>query len=260
MAPRKAVWCAPSLAKNPSRSCSSASARASTTCGPSPRATSPRRWLVSFSAVAKRYPGGEEALRGVTFSVEAAELLFITGRSGAGKSTLLKLIPAIERPSAGTVLVNGQNVAALKRAAVPYLRRNIGLVFQDQKLLYDRSVFDNVMLPLAFSGLAPREAARRARAALDKVALLAREKANPIQLSGGEQQRLAIARAVVNRPGILIGDEPTANLDPESAGLILDVFVGFNQVGVTVLIATHDQSVVGRYGKRVLRLEEGCIA
>jgi cell division transport system ATP-binding protein len=216
--------------------------------------------LVSFSAVAKRYPGGQEALKSVTFSVEAGELAFVTGRSGAGKSTLLKLIAAIERPTSGSVIVNGQNVGALKRAAVPYLRRNIGLVFQDQKLLYDRSVFDNVMLPLAFSGLPPREAARRARAALDKVGLLAREKANPIQLSGGEQQRLAIARAVVNRPAILIGDEPTANLDAESAGLILDVFVGFNQVGVTVLIATHDQGLVGRLGRRVLRLEEGRIA
>jgi cell division transport system ATP-binding protein len=216
--------------------------------------------LVSFSSVAKRYPGGQEALKSVTFSVDAGELAFVTGRSGAGKSTLLKLIAAIERPTSGSVIVNGQNVGALKRAAVPYLRRNIGLVFQDQKLLYDRSVFDNVMLPLAFSGLPPREAARRARAALDKVGLLAREKANPIQLSGGEQQRLAIARAVVNRPGILIGDEPTANLDAESAGLIFDVFVGFNQVGVTVLIATHDQGLVGRYGRRVLRLEEGRIA
>jgi cell division transport system ATP-binding protein len=216
--------------------------------------------LVSFSAVAKRYPGGQEALQSVSFSLDAGELAFVTGRSGAGKSTLLKLIAAIERPTSGSVIVNGQNVGALKRAAVPYLRRNIGLVFQDQKLLYDRSVFDNVMLPLAFSGLPPREAARRTRAALDKVGLLGREKANPIQLSGGEQQRLAIARAVVNRPGILIGDEPTANLDAESAALILEVFVGFNQVGVTVLIATHDRSLVERYGRRVLRLEEGRIA
>jgi cell division transport system ATP-binding protein len=216
--------------------------------------------LVSFSAVAKRYPGGQEALKSVSFAIEAGELAFITGRSGAGKSTLLKLIPAIERPSAGSVVVNGQNVGALKRAALPYLRRNIGIVFQDQKLLYDRSVFDNVMLPLAFSGHAPREAARRARAALDKVGLLAREKSNPIQLSGGEQQRVAIARAVVNRPALLIGDEPTANLDAESAALILDVFVGFNRVGVSVLIATHDQGLIARYGKRVLRLEGGKIA
>jgi cell division transport system ATP-binding protein len=216
--------------------------------------------LVSFAGVAKRYPGGQQALKSVSFSIEAGELAFITGRSGAGKSTLLKLIPAIERPTSGSVIVNGQNVGALKRAAVPYLRRNVGLVFQDQKLLYDRSVFDNVMLPLAFSGHPPREAARRARAALDKVGLLAREKSNPIQLSGGEQQRVAIARAVVNRPALLIGDEPTANLDAESARLILDVFMGFNQVGVTVLIATHDQALIERYGRRVLRLEEGKIA
>ena len=226
-------------------------------CALSWRAISPRRWLVSFSAVGKRYPGGEEALRGVTFNVESGELAFITGRSGAGKSTLLKLIPAIERPSSGTVLVNGQNVAALKRAAIPYLRRNVGLIFQDQKLLYDRSVYDNVMLPLSFSAHAPKEAARRARAALDKVGLLAREKANPIQLSGGEQQRVAIARAVVNRPSILLADEPTANLDAESARRILDIFVDFNQVGVTVLIATHDRELVRQYGKRVIALDAG---
>ena len=216
--------------------------------------------MVSFSAVAKRYPGGKTALESVSFALESGELAFLTGRSGAGKSTLLKMIPAIERPSAGSIVVNGQNVSALKRAAIPYLRRNIGLVFQDQKLLYDRSVHDNVILPLAFSGHAPREAARRARAALDKVGLLAREKANPIQLSGGEQQRLAIARAVVNRPALLIADEPTANLDAESAARILDIFVEFNQVGVTVLIATHDQGLVARYGKRVLHLEGGRVA
>ena len=216
--------------------------------------------MVSFSAVAKRYPGGLEALKDVSFSLQAGELAFLTGRSGAGKSTLLKLIPAIERPSAGSVVVNGQNVASLKRGALPYLRRNIGLVFQDQKLLYDRSVFDNVMLPLAFSGHPPKDAARRARAALDKVGLLPRERSNPIQLSGGEQQRLAIARAVVNRPALLIADEPTANLDAESAALILDVLVGFNQVGVTILIATHDERLVQRYGRRKLRLEQGSIA
>jgi cell division transport system ATP-binding protein len=216
--------------------------------------------LVSFSAVAKRYPGGQEALRDVSFALEPGELAFLVGRSGAGKSTLLKLIPAIERPSAGSVIVNGQNVGALKRAAIPYLRRNIGLVFQDQKLLYDRSVYDNVMLPLAFSAQPPKEAARRVRAALDKVNLLGRERANPIQLSGGEQQRLAIARAVVNRPALLVADEPTANLDAESALRVLEIFVAFQQVGVTVLIATHDQSLVARYGKRVLRLAEGRIA
>jgi cell division transport system ATP-binding protein len=216
--------------------------------------------LISFSAVAKRYAGGQEALRGVSFALEAGEFAFLTGHSGAGKSTLLKLIPAIELPTSGSVIVNGQNVGALKRSAVPYLRRNLGLVFQDQKLLYDRTVYDNVMLPLSFSGHPPREAARRARAALDKVGLLARERANPIQLSGGEQQRLAIARAVVNRPAMLVADEPTTNLDTESAGRIIDIFVSFHQVGVTLLIATHDQALIERYGKRVLRLAEGRLA
>jgi cell division transport system ATP-binding protein len=216
--------------------------------------------LVSFSAVAKRYPGGQEALKHVTFALEAGEMAFLTGRSGAGKSTLLKLIAAIERPTAGSVIVNGQNVGALKRAAIPYLRRNIGLVFQDQKLLYDRSAYDNVMLPLSFSAHSAKEAARRARAALDKVGLLARERANPIQLSGGEQQRVAIARAVVNRPALLVADEPTANLDAESAARILDIFVAFHQVGVTVVIATHDENLMRRYGKRVLHLEGGRLA
>ena len=216
--------------------------------------------MISFSAVSKRYPGGGEALRGVSFTLESGEFAFVTGRTGAGKSTLLKLIPAIERPTAGSVVVNGQNVGALKRAALPYLRRNLGLVFQDQKLLYDRTVYDNVLLPLAFSGQPPREAARRVRAALDKVGLLARERANPIELSGGEQQRLAIARAVVNRPAVLVADEPTANLDTESAARILDIFVSFHQVGVTLLIATHDQALIERYGKRVLRLVAGKLA
>ena len=213
--------------------------------------------MISFAAVGKRYPGGQEALKGVSFNLQQGEFAFLAGHSGAGKSTLLKLIPAIERPTSGAVIVNGQNVSALKRAAIPYLRRNIGLVFQDQKLLYDRSVFDNVMLPLALSGQPPQEAAKRVRAALDKVGLLAREKSNPIELSGGEQQRLAIARAVVNRPALLVADEPTANLDAESAAKLLDIFVDFNQVGVTVLIATHDMALVERYGKRVLRLAEG---
>jgi len=226
-------------------------------CSPSSRATSSRRCLISFSRVSKRYPGGQEVLKDVSFVINAGELAFLTGPSGAGKSTLLKLIPAIERPSAGSVVVNGQNVGALRPAAIPFLRRHLGLVFQDQKLLYDRSVYDNVMLPLSFSGLAPREAARRARAALDKVGLLARERANPVQLSGGEQQRVAIARAVVNRPTLLIADEPTANLDEESALRILEIFLAFHQVGVTVLIATHDQVLVTRFGQRVLRLAGG---
>ena len=215
--------------------------------------------MISFSGVVKRYPGGQEGLKGVSFTIAAGEFAFVAGHSGAGKSTLLKLIPAIERPSSGSVLVNGQNVGALKRAALPYLRRNLGLVFQDQKLLYDRSVYDNVMLPLAFSELGGREAARRARAALEKVGLLAREKANPIQLSGGEQQRLAIARAVVNRPSVLIADEPTANLDAESAAAILEIFADFNKVGVTVLVATHDEALIGRFARQVLRLAGGSL-
>ena len=213
--------------------------------------------MISFSAVAKRYPGGHEVLTDVSFTLDAGEFVFVIGRSGAGKSTLLKLIPAIERPSSGTVLVNGQNVGALRRAALPYLRRSLGLVFQDQKLLYDRSVYDNVALPLAFSDHSPREAERRARAALDKVGLLARERANPVQLSGGEQQRLAIARAVVNRPAILVADEPTANLDAESARAILEIFAAFHQVGVTVLIATHDEALIAGRAGRTLRLSNG---
>ncbi|HSG77078.1 MAG TPA: ATP-binding cassette domain-containing protein [Burkholderiales bacterium] len=213
--------------------------------------------MISFSAVSKRYPGGQDALAGVSFALAAGELAFVTGPSGAGKSTLLKLIPAIERPTAGSVVVNGQNVGALKRGAIPYLRRNLGLVFQDHKLLYDRSVFDNVMLPLSFGALAPRDAARRARAALDKVGLLARERANPIQLSGGEQQRLAIARAVVNRPAVLVADEPTANLDADTAARVIDILLSFNQVGVTLVIATHDAALVARHGRRVLQLAAG---
>ena len=216
--------------------------------------------MISFSAVSKRYPGGQDALSGVSFSLEAGELAFVIGHSGAGKSTLLKLIPAIERPTSGSVVVNGQNVGALKRAAVPYLRRNLGLVFQDHKLLYDRTVYDNVMLPLSFGTLSPRDAARRVRAALDKVGLLARERANPIQLSGGEQQRLAIARAVVNRPAVLVADEPTANLDDESAGRVVDILLSFNQVGVTLLVATHDLGLVARHGRRVLQLAAGRLA
>ena len=215
--------------------------------------------MISFSGVAKRYPGGQAALHDVSFSVEQGEFAFIAGHSGAGKSTLLKMIPAIVRPSAGAVVVNGQNVGALKRPALPFLRRNLGLVFQDQKLLYDRSVYDNVMLPLSFGELGAREAASRVRAALDKVGLLAREKANPVQLSGGEQQRLAIARAVVNRPAILIADEPTANLDAASAEAVLEIFASFNRVGVTVLVATHDESLMARHAKRVLRLAGGTL-
>ncbi len=213
--------------------------------------------MISASAVCKRYPEGLEALSEVSFEISAGELVFITGHSGAGKSTLFRLLAAIERPTSGSIVVNGQNLAALRPGAIPYLRRNFGLVFQDQKLLFDRSVLDNVLLPLAIAGLPAREADRRARAALDKVGLRGREKANPIALSGGEQQRLAIARAVVNRPAILLADEPTANLDAESAAAILDIFLAFHQVGVTLVIATHDPQWMARLQPRVLRLERG---
>ena len=216
--------------------------------------------MISFSQVRKSYRGGHEALAELSFSIETGELIFITGRSGAGKSTLLKLIPAIERPTSGTVLVNGQNIGSMRPPAIPYLRRNLGLIFQDQKLLYDRSVFENVMLPLAFTGQAHKEAARRARAALDKVGLLKLERANPITLSGGEQQRLCIARAVVNRPSILLADEPTASLDSASAAEVMEMFRSFNQVGVTVLIATHDEALIQRLDARVLTLKQGRLA
>lgn len=212
---------------------------------------------ISFSRVSKRYPGGFEALKQVSFDVEPGEMVFITGHSGAGKTTLIKLIAAIERANGGTVLVNGQNVSALRPAAVPFLRRNLGLVLQEQKLLYDRSVFDNVVLPLAVTGQPYREAARRARAALDKVGLLEREKASPVTLSGGEQQRLCIARAVVNRPAILLADEPTASIDADYAREIMAMFRDFNQVGVTVLIATHDRNLIETWGWRALRLDHG---
>ena len=196
--------------------------------------------MIRFQQVSKRYPPGIDALSVVNFDIEDGEFTVIAGHSGAGKSTLLKLVAAVERPTGGAVLVNGQNVGALKRAAIPYLRRNLGLIFQDQKLLFDRNAFDNVMLPLSIAGFAPREAAKRVRAALDKVGLLEREKALPIALSGGEQQRLAIARAVVGRPNLLLADEPTAHLDADTAKDVAQIFRDFHQVGVTVVVATYD--------------------
>ncbi|MDR3300731.1 MAG: ATP-binding cassette domain-containing protein [Candidatus Accumulibacter sp.] len=213
--------------------------------------------MISASAVTKRYPQGIEALKDVGFEIDDGEMVFITGRSGAGKSTLFRLLAAIEKPTSGSIVVDGQNLAALKRGAIPYLRRKLGLIFQDQKLLFDRSVLDNVLLPLSIVGLSAREAPRRARAALDKVGLLERERAHPIALSGGEQQRLAIARAVVNRPALLLADEPTANLDSESADHILDIFHSFHQVGVTLVVATHDAQWASRFAPRMLRLEQG---
>ena len=216
--------------------------------------------MISFSQVSKRYPGGLEALRGVTLTIERSEMVFITGPSGAGKSTALKLMAAIERPTSGSVLVNGQNVGRLRPSAVPFLRRNFGLIFQDQKLLFERTAFENVMLPLAITGFGRGEASRRVRAALDKVGLLSKEKSYPVRLSGGEQQRLAIARAIVHRPAILLADEPTGNLDAAYAAEIGELFRSFNQVGVTVVIATHDEALAARLRPRRIALKEGFLA
>jgi cell division transport system ATP-binding protein len=213
--------------------------------------------MIRFSQVYKRYPGGHEALHDVSFEVAKGEMVYLTGHSGAGKSTLLKLIAAIERPTSGSVLVDGHNIRAIRREAIPALRRNIGLVFQDHKLLFDRNAFDNVLLPLQIAGFDHREAAKRVRAALDKVGLLPREKANPITLSGGEQQRLCIARAIVTRPAILLADEPTGNLDSEYSGEILNIFKSFHQVGVTLLISTHDQRTLQEFPARILPLKQG---
>lgn len=215
--------------------------------------------LVSFKNVSKRYPGGGDALAHITLDIAPGEMVVITGPSGAGKTTLLKMLPVLERPTSGKIAVAGENITAIRARAIPYLRRRLGLVFQDQKLLYDRSVFENVLLPLAASGHPPAEAARRVRAALDKVGLLARERANPIALSGGEQQRVAIARAVVNRPTLLIADEPTSNLDAEYATRIGEIFRSFNQVGVTVMVATHDTVFAERFASRRLHLASGRI-
>jgi cell division transport system ATP-binding protein len=215
--------------------------------------------MIALTSVTKRYPGGHEALKGASLTIGEGEMVFLMGHSGAGKSTLLKLIAGIERPTRGSVIVNGQNVAALRARAIPYLRRNFGLVFQDHKLLFDRSVFANVVLPLDILGYSRREAARRVRAALDKVGLLRYEKAMPITLSGGEQQRLCIARAIVHRPAILLADEPTGNLDAAYAGEIGELFWSFNQVGATVVIATHDTQLAERLRPRLVTLASGRI-
>lgn len=216
--------------------------------------------MISFSQVYKRYPGGFEALKNISLAIEDGEMVFITGHSGAGKTTALRLMAAIERPTSGNVLVNGQNVGALRPRAIPFLRRNFGLIFQDHKLLFDRTVFDNVLLPLSIMGYGHREAGRRVRAALEKVGLREKEKAYPITLSGGEQQRLAIARAIVHRPAILLADEPTGNLDAAYAGELGELFRSFNQVGVTVVIATHDEHLESRLKPRLIALKNGELA
>lgn len=215
--------------------------------------------MIQFMQVSKVYSGSFQALQGVSFSITAGELVFFIGHSGAGKSTLLKLIAAIERPTSGTVKVGKLDSSTMKQSAVPYLRRGLGLIFQEQKILYDRTVLDNVLLPLQVVGMESKVATARARAALDKVGLLHRGKANPVSLSGGEKQRMCIARAVVNRPTVLIADEPTANLDAAYAQEIMGVFRSFHQVGVTVLIATHDLALIENKS-RVLQLYQGKLA
>ena len=213
--------------------------------------------MIRFDQVSKRYEGGKEALSRVSFEMPAGEMAFLTGHSGAGKSTLMKLIIVMERASQGQVIVNGTNLNRISAKQVPYIRRNVGVVFQNHQLLFDRTVYDNVALPLTIAGYQPREVGRRVRAALGKLGLSKKEKQYPVALSGGEQQRVGIARAVVNRPTILLADEPTGNLDPTLSREIMDLFDQFNQVGVTVLIATHDLDLLARMGKRELILKQG---
>jgi cell division transport system ATP-binding protein len=213
--------------------------------------------MIRFDQVSKRYAGGHEALTRLSFEMESGDFAFLTGHSGAGKSTLMKLIMLIERSSQGQVFVNNKNLNRLANNQIPFFRRDIGVVFQNHQLLFDRSVFDNVALPLQIAGYPPGEAARRVRAALDKVGLLSKEKLNPLVLSGGEQQRVGIARAVVNKPPLLLADEPTGNLDPELSAEIMNLFRQFNDVGVTVLIASHDLGLIRRMRRRVLGLADG---
>ena len=213
--------------------------------------------MIRFDEVSKRYAGGSEALSRVSFELADGEMSFLTGHSGAGKSTLMKLIILMERASQGQVIVNGTNLNRVSRRQVPAVRRNVGVVFQNHQLLFDRTVYDNVALPLTIAGFSPKEVGRRVRAALSKVGLSDKEKRYPVALSGGEQQRVGIARAVVNKPPLLLADEPTGNLDPELSQEIMDLFSQFNQVGVSVLIATHDLDLVQRMAKRELVLRQG---
>ncbi|MFA0810434.1 cell division ATP-binding protein FtsE [Microbulbifer epialgicus] len=213
--------------------------------------------MITFDNVNKRYASGQDALVRISLEIPRGDMVFLTGHSGAGKSTLLRLLTAIERPTKGTILVAGQNLNRLRNSQVPYYRRNLGIVFQNHQLLFDRSVFDNIALPLSVAGCNKRELGRRVRAALDKVGLLHKEKQNPIMLSGGEQQRVGIARAVVNKPAILVADEPTGNLDPQLSQEIMRLFADFNAVGVTVLVASHDLELIARMRRRVLTLQAG---
>jgi len=215
--------------------------------------------MILFQNVSKRYETGQEALSGINLKLEEGDMAFLTGHSGAGKSTLLKLTALIERPSRGQIVVNKKNLTNLGNRRIPYYRRNLGIIFQDHHLLYDRSVFDNVSLPLVIAGFRHQEIGKRVRAALDKVGLLHKEKAQPITLSTGEQQRVGIARAVVTKPPILLADEPTGNLDPGLSREIMDLFLEFNNVGVTIVVASHDIDLISTLGKRMIQLEGGRI-
>lgn len=216
--------------------------------------------MIRFENVSKRYTGGLLALDDVSFEIKHGELVILAGHSGAGKSTLIKLIAALESPSIGQVLVNNQSVNNLSRQTIPYLRRNLGIVMQEHRLLMDRSVFANVMLPLHITGLAPKDAVKRVETALDRVGLTKHRNASPITLSGGEQQRVAIARAIVNRPAVLIADEPTAHLDPDYAREIAALFRSFHGAGVTTILATHDETLFSPYGSRRIELTQGKLA
>jgi cell division transport system ATP-binding protein len=215
--------------------------------------------MIEFQSVSKKYSADALALSDVSFDIAKGELVYLAGPSGAGKSTLLKMIAAVERPTSGRVVVNGQDIGKLKKAGVPFLRRNLGLIFQQQRLLNDRSILANTMLPLIVTGASTSQAEQRARAALDKVGLLDRAKAMPLELSGGEQQRVAIARAIVNRPQIILADEPTANLDRAAADRVIDALRAFHAVGVTCMISTHDEQILDT-AARVIRLEHGQLA
>jgi cell division transport system ATP-binding protein len=213
--------------------------------------------MIQFEQVHKRYPNGREALAGVSFKIDDGELAFLTGHSGAGKSSILKLIALIERPSRGQVIINNQNTSRIKPRGIPQFRRQIGVVFQDHKLLHDRPVSDNVALPLIIAGVPRREIDKRVRASLDQVGLLGKEKSRPLELSTGEQQRVGIARSIVAKPSLLIADEPTGNLDPQLALEIMQLFKRFNEVGVTVVIATHDVHLIEQFGARRIVLSDG---
>jgi cell division transport system ATP-binding protein len=216
--------------------------------------------MIRFEQVHKRYANGREALAGVTFKIAKGELAFLTGHSGAGKSSILKLIALIERPTRGQIFIDQQNTGGIKPRGIPQFRRQIGVVFQDHKLLHDRPVADNVALPLIIAGTPKREIDKRVRAALDQVGLLGKENSRPLELSTGEQQRVGIARAVIGKPALLIADEPTGNLDPDLALEIMRLFKRFNEVGVTVVIATHDVHLIDQFGARRIVLAGGRVA